>query len=373
MLCPAKQHSIIMTMPEFVRAGVALFVLLAAGTTFAGPVGEMHRVTADPTASLRDAQQRTELRVTVWYPAVADAVERDIVVGAPGEAIFRVGSVAPDAAFASDTERRPVILFSHGYGGTARLMGWFGIAMARDGYIVISVDHPGNNGLDTMTPAGAALWWDRAEDLRLALKAVAEDPVIGPHMDLSRVGAAGFSAGGFTALVATGARVDRAHFARFCDANPDDGVCRPQPESNFTAQDYADLFKRPDIQAELSRAADDHSIKEVRAAFVMAPALVQALQPSSLEHLSKPVEIMLGDLDTTAPPATNGLAAVRMIPNASLTELSGVGHLDFLSTCTKLGLAKVPICKTRVPQDDTHARAIKAAEVFFDRQLGVMH
>ena len=27
--------------------------------------------------------------------------------------------------------------------------------------------------------------------------------------------------------------------------------------------------------------------------------------------------------DTTAPPATNGLVAVRMIPNASLIELSG--------------------------------------------------
>jgi len=162
MLRPAKQHSIIMTMPKFVRAGVALLILLAAGTTFAAPVGETHRVTADPTASLRDAQHRPELRITVWYPAAADAVERDIAIGAPGEAIFSVGSVAPDAAFASDTGRRPVILFSHGYGGSSRLMGWFGIAMARDGYIVVAVDHPGNNGLDTMTPAGAALWWDRA-------------------------------------------------------------------------------------------------------------------------------------------------------------------------------------------------------------------
>src|SRR5471032_197737 len=335
MLRPAKQHSIIMTMPKFVRAGVALLILLAAGTTFAEPVGETHRVTADPTASLRDAQHRPELRITVWYPAAADAVERDIAIGAPGEAIFSVGSVAPDAAFASDTGRRPVILFSHGYGGSARLMGWFGIAMARDGYIVVAVDHPGNNGLDTMTPAGAALWWDRAEDLRLALKAAAEDPVIGSHMDLSRVGAAGFSAGGFTALVAAGGRVDRAHFARFCSANPDDGVCRPQRESSFTEQDYAELFKHPDIQAELARAADDHSIGQVRAAFVMAPALVQALQPASLEHLHTPVDIILGDLDTTAPPATIG--------------------------------------KTRVPQADTHARAIQAAQAFFDHQLGVTH
>jgi len=362
-----------MKMPEFVRAAVALLVLVAAGASFAGPVGEMHRVTADPTASLRDEQHGSELRITVWYPAAADAVERDIAIGPPGEPLRKVGSVAPGAAFASDTERRPVILFSHGYGGTARLMGWFGIALARDGYIVISVDHPGNNGMDTMTPAGAMLWWDRTEDLRLALKAVAQDPVIGPHLDVSRVGAAGFSAGGFTALVAAGARVDPTHFSRFCSANPDDGVCQPQRESNFTAQDYVELLKRPDIQAEMAHATDDHSIKQVRAAFVMAPALVQALQPASLEHLHTPVEIMLGDLDTTAPPVTNGLVAVRMIQNASLIELSGVGHLDFLSTCTELGLAKVPICKSRVPQEDTHARAIKAAEVFFNRQLGVTH
>jgi len=131
----------------------------------------------------------------------------------------------------------------------------------------------------------AALWWDRAEDLRLALKAVAGDPTIGPHMDLSRVGAAGFSDGGFTALVAAGAGVDRARFTRFCSANPDDDVCRPQRESRFTTQDYAELLERPEIGAEIARAADDHSIGQVRSAFVMASALVQALQPASLEHL----------------------------------------------------------------------------------------
>jgi predicted dienelactone hydrolase len=362
-----------MKMPEFVRAGVALLVLLAAGTGVAGPVGEMHRVSVDPTASLRDAQHGSELRITVWYPAAGNAVERDIAIGPPGEALRKVGAVAPGAAFASDTGRRPVILFSHGYGGTARVMGWFGIALARDGYIVVAVDHPGNNGMDAMTPAGAMLWWDRAEDLRLALEAVAQDPVIGAHLDLARVGAAGFSAGGFTALVAAGARVDPAHFDRFCSANPDDGVCRPQPESNFTAGDYVELLKRPDIQADMAHASDDHSIEQVRAVFVMAPALVQALDPASLERMHRPVEIMLGDLDTTAPPATNGLVAARMIPDASLIRLPGVGHLDFLSTCTELGIARVPICKTDVPQAETHERAIRAAEVFFDRQLAVTH
>ena len=45
-------------------------------------------------------------------------------------------------------------------------MGWFGIAMARAGYVVIGVDHPGNNATEAMTPAAAILPWDRAEDLR---------------------------------------------------------------------------------------------------------------------------------------------------------------------------------------------------------------
>jgi predicted dienelactone hydrolase len=44
------------------------------------------------------------------------------------------------------------------------------------------------------------------------------------------VGAAGFSAGGFTALLLGGARADPEHFVTFCRAHPDDGVCLPQLE-----------------------------------------------------------------------------------------------------------------------------------------------
>ena len=188
-------------------AAGALLVVLAATLAHGATVGETHRVTSDATASLRDAQQRPALRITVWYPAAADAVEHDIAIGPPSKPLYEVGSVAPDAAFAPGDDRRPVILLSHGFGGTARIMGWFGIALAREGYIVVAVDHPGNNGVDKMTVAGASLWWDRTEDLRAALTAMTQDSSIGPHMDLARVGVAGFSAGGFTALVAAGARV----------------------------------------------------------------------------------------------------------------------------------------------------------------------
>jgi predicted dienelactone hydrolase len=356
--------------------GVLAFVigvaacLVAAGAQ-AGPVGELHRVVSDPTASLRDAEHSSRLRVTVWYPAAPGSVETELLIGPPARPLFDVGAVAANAAFATDQGRRPVIVLSHGFGGTARIMGWFGIAMARHGYIVVAVDHPGNNTLDTMTFAGAALWWDRAEDLRVALAAVEADRAIGPHLDTSRIGAAGFSAGGFTALVLAGARVDPTRFVTFCAAHPADADCLPQREFAASVRDLPAFLQRPEIAAEAAHAGDNHAIAGLKAAFVMAPGLVQALDPASLRGMHVPITIMLGDADVVAPPATNGLVAAAAIPGAALKRLPGVGHYDFLATCTAAGRDVVPVCKARVSQADTHDRAIAAALGVFAGPLGV--
>jgi predicted dienelactone hydrolase len=87
-----------------------------------------------------------------------------------------------------------------------------------------------------------------------ALEATERDPAIDPHLDLARPDVAGFSAGGFTALVAAGARVDRSHFAQFCAANPDDGVCRPQQEFAVTPEEFAKALKPPEVAAEVAHA-----------------------------------------------------------------------------------------------------------------------
>jgi predicted dienelactone hydrolase len=348
---------------------VGMIGYLSVASVLAQPVGETHRVTSERTARLRDAQHRDLLRITVWYSAAADAVEGPVVEGPPTQPLFDIGAVAPNAHFATDNIRQPVLLLSHGFGGTARIMGWFGLAMARAGYIVIAVDHPGSNAIDEMTVPGAILWWDRAKDLQSALEAAVRDATIGPHMDTSRIGVAGFSAGGFTALVAAGALADPTHLDLFCRANPEDGVCRPQQEFSFSSQDLTKTLARPEIAAEEAHAGEDHSIHSIRAAFAMAPALVQALDPASLARMHTPVFIMLGDADTVAPPSTNGLVAAKLIPGAQLKHLPGVGHYDFLSTCTQAGQRLVPRCKVTVPQTMTHSQTIAAAEEFFSHVL----
>ena len=111
--------------------GAALLVLLSFQRAQADPVGETHRVTTEKTAALRDAEHRDQLRVTVWYPAAKDAVEQPLVVGLdpPAKPFWNVGSVAFNAPFA-DGGPRPILLLAPGGSASARMVGWFGIAMA---------------------------------------------------------------------------------------------------------------------------------------------------------------------------------------------------------------------------------------------------
>jgi predicted dienelactone hydrolase len=126
----------------------------------------------------------------------------------------------------------------------------------------------------------------------------------------------------------------------------------------------------PDLAAEAAHAGDDHTIPGVKAAFAIAPAIVQALPPEGLAKMRVPVAILLGDADPVAPPDTNGLVAAKAIPHAELKVLPGVGHYDFLSTCTPAGQAVVPVCTAKVDQDQTHQAAIEMALAFFGKTLG---
>jgi len=358
-----------MTRPLIAAALLITAALAAPSQAAAYLAGETHRTTDQPSAAVRDAQHRTTLRITIWYPAPDGAAAQPLALGPPGRPpTFEGGAVAAEAPFADET-RRPVILLSHGYGGTARMMSWFAAPLAAAGYVVISVDHPGNNGIDPMTVAGEILSFERAEDLKRALAAVVQDKLIGPHLDLGRIGAAGFSAGGFTALLLGNARFDLARLEAFCAAHPDDGVCRPQLELAVTVADRERALKDPEIMAATARAPDDHSVAPVKAVFAMAPADVQGLTPQSVERMQRPVSIVAGDADVVAPPTTNAKVAAQLIPGARLEMVPQAGHYVFLSTCTA-GLRFVPACAQATAQEAAHRIALSRALELFGQCLG---
>jgi predicted dienelactone hydrolase len=348
---------------------LALWSTTALADDAAPVAGERHGQASLASAAVRDEAHRDQLRYTVWYPAQAGSQAHAIQIGPPQAPLFEVGRAATDAAPAPGTW--PVLLLSHGNGGSARMMGWFGTAMARAGFVVIAVDHPGNNGVDAMTVAGSTLTWERAGDLKAALAAVQADPVLSSHLDMARLGVAGYSAGGFTALLAAGARMDLQRLLDFCRAQPQDGVCQPQAEfPTLTLQARMDAAATPALQPYVRRAGDDHAIPGVRAVFLMAPAIVQAFAPAQLAGVKQPVDIVVGGRDTVAAPSTNADVAAASIPHAALRPLPGVGHYDFLSDCTPLGQQRLgPLCAVDVPKAQTHATTIDAATRFFREAL----
>lgn len=159
----------------------------------------------------------TPFETFVWYPTSAPETPLHV-----GPFVVSAASKAPVA----DGERFPVVLLSHGSGGTPMGHRELAAALARAGLIVIVPTHLGDSAGHTEgREAGRALA-DRPRQARLALAAALADPRLSGHADPARVGAVGYSAGGYTALVLAGAIPDMTRFATHCRAQPDDvGSC----------------------------------------------------------------------------------------------------------------------------------------------------
>ncbi|HUH85050.1 MAG TPA: alpha/beta fold hydrolase [Stellaceae bacterium] len=142
------------------------------------------------TARAEETVSLAGLKVTVWEPA---------------------GS--------SSGEKRPVIIFSHGFHGCGTQSSFLMTALAADGYVVFAPNHA-----DATCHGGAARWRDPAEvsfgrpdrwtpstyhrrfdDIRHLVAALKQDPRWAPGLDLARIGLVGHSLGGYTVLALAGA------------------------------------------------------------------------------------------------------------------------------------------------------------------------
>jgi predicted dienelactone hydrolase len=346
-------------------AAFALHSLASAATPLTA--GERHLTTTTASAAVRNHGNGT-LRITLWYPATAPDQEADI--GPPGGAIFVTGRVAADAPFADDA-RHPLILVSHGFGGTAQQMTWLAAALARAGYVVVGVDHPGTNGIDGVTAEGAFAPWERAGDLKAALDLVLADPKLAAHVDTGRIGVAGFSLGGFTSLLEVGARADFEQLVAFCTGPDRDAICNQQLEYPHPMQ-TDQVAAEPAMAPLVAREHTDLHDPRVRAAFLIAPAVIQGIDFDSLRRIKAPVAIALGDADPIAPPKTNGETAAKLVPGATIDILPNVRHYDFLSECAPAGLVySKPYCTDLpgVSRAETHERVEREAVAFFDKTL----
>ncbi|MGW0857841.1 alpha/beta hydrolase family protein [Streptomyces sp. NPDC002690] len=245
------------------------------------------------------------------------------------------------------TDEGPLVVVSHGTGGSGSEMNWLVRPLTEAGLRVVALDHHGNNFVDGYEPEGFLFGWERARDVSFALDTLAAREPLGP------VGAAGFSFGGYTAAALAGARVDRDLVAAVLDGRVPEPVI---PE--FPALIAALRKKRSaeELAAVVQDSGADVSDPRVRAVFQVAPGLGSLVTPASLAAIRIPVEIRWAGADTITPYAEDTAPYLAHVPGITGACVGpGVRHEDFFEHVEG--------------DEDARARTGAGAAAFFLRHL----
>ncbi|MEL7091471.1 MAG: hypothetical protein AAFN94_07030 [Pseudomonadota bacterium] len=290
-------------------------------------------------------------RVAIWYPSGGGGtVERYAA-----NPVFAGVDVSRDPQIKAGVH--PVVLFSHGMGGTDRAQAWLGKGLAERGAVAIMVNHPNSTAGDFDMATGVQ-HWTRAQDLTVALDQVAADPDFAAHLDTAQVMATGFSYGGWTALSLGGMTGNRDGLVNACHENADMAAC------DLLLSDRVSL-QTQDIDAW------NASYRDARVTQVVAidPGFVWGLDPSDTAGLvADTILIGLGDAETRMLATDfdrSGLAA--MLPQARFEQIAPALHFTAMPICTPRGQAILqeenddPVC-TDPPGTDraaVHAHIIE--------------
>ena len=178
-----------------------------------------HPVGVRTVTAIDRARGGREITIEIWYPATAGyrgqdlgGATRDTFTFAPEVPPYTQSAVRNAAAAPG---RFPLLLHTHGAFGYRQVMSGLCTHLASHGYIVASNDVPGNTlavlmndvigqrrGEPPQAPSQQSVCRSRCQDARFVIDALISgvDPEIGERIDLSRIGALGQSAGGWTSL-----------------------------------------------------------------------------------------------------------------------------------------------------------------------------
>jgi predicted dienelactone hydrolase len=162
--------------------------------------------------------------------------------------------------------------------GNVRSFGWLGVGLAEHGAIVIAVNHPNSTTGDSDLRLGLD-HGTRVQDLEAALATLSADPAFADHVDLSRIYAAGFSYGGWTALSIGGLRGNLDAYAKHCE------------EAGIASTHCTDIKKGGVDLRSLDAGRWNASYKDarIRAVAAIDPALTWGLENSEAQDLVKDV------------------------------------------------------------------------------------
>lgn len=286
------------------------------------------------------------LVVGLWYPTAAPVQDH------------RLGPYSQRVALDSQPSgnKLPLVVMSHGNGGSYQNHLDTALALAEAGFVVAAVSHTGDTFNDQSRALAMA---DRPRHIGRLIDYVSQDWAHRERVDGERVGAFGFSSGGFTALVLLGGKPDISLV---------DVHVRSHPLSY-----EALLQKRAGSLAAGASPGTWLRDPRIKAAVVVAPALGYTFADGGLSDVTAPVQLWRAQEDRILPDPDYAEAVRRALPRpAEFHSVPNADHFDFLAPCSEDLKRYAPaICASRPGFDRTAFHAAFNREVvrFFGETL----
>jgi predicted dienelactone hydrolase len=320
---------------------IAAFGVVMLGATPALSAGFEQIMVPDPAGA--------PLEVGVWYPSNAPAAPQPL--GLFEQTVANRGAVAG--------RDLPLIAMSHGTGGSFEGHYDTALALAEAGFVVAVVTHTGDNYRDQTQVSRLE---NRPRQIKVLIDYMLASWQHHDVIDPSRVGMFGFSAGGFTTLVAIGGTPDMRTVAPYCAAHPDEWSCRMLREHKVN------------LSANSSMAAPNwvHDPRIV-AAVIASPAVGYAFSAEALSAVTVPIQLWRGDSDEILPQPSYAQAVYDRLPvKPEYHVVPNAGHFAFLAPCSPALAARVPeICHDPEGFDRTafHREFNPAVVAFFKAKI----
>ncbi|MGE8126706.1 alpha/beta hydrolase family protein [Methylobacterium sp. NPDC080182] len=299
-------------------------------------VGFRSGLCLDPSRSNWEGTSARPISWSAWYPAA------DVSVASHpnGASWFKLRPVVLDAQPLRSRQPRPLMLLSHGSGASALAMDWLGHRLAESGFVAVGIDHHGHTGTQTYRAEGFLCLWERARDVTALLDDSSWRGDLGVAVE-DRACVVGFSAGAYTAMLLAGARVA---YSQFEPDNPVKSPIRGPREFPQLADEVLRLQASAVFRASWERRRDDYRDERVRCAVAIAPGRsVLGFSEESLRAITRPVLLIGGDADTTAPPDLCCQAIQARVATSTFEMIrGGVNHYTFLPEGSDRGQEAAP-------------------------------
>jgi len=283
--------------------------------------------------TVTDERSDRPLSGDIWYPtATPDKKSRADI-----SKVWQMADADPQGKPADGTF--PLVVVSHGMYGNIYNQAWLGSELARRGFVVAMVNHPGTSTF-LRDPDQARQLWDRPVDLSRLISYLTGDSAFRDRIDPDRIYAAGHSLGGLTVMLLAGAEFDAERYRSNCRGEKHPVVC--------------DVLAGWSVaETDADRREMESSQKDPRVAGVISMDLggtpVFSLQ--SLAAIDIPVlvfgsgraDMLDQDVESRA------LAAALPAGKARHVELEDAGHFDFMGVCKPEGY---DILKKEEPGDE---------------------